>query len=195
MLFCLMCFNWLCCFSLVTAPLFFYFFFFFIDTATTEIYTVLTHSFPTRRSADLAPASYDYAGYTLCKPGVWSQGPVFLQQLALLKGFDIAAMDPNGPDFVHTQVECAKLALADREAWYGDPAVNDVPLATLLSDAYNDARRALVGDAASYELRPGSPDGRTPRLAEFAVLDGRDRSEEHTSELQSLMRISYAVFS
>lgn len=119
-----------------------------------------------------APATYDYAGYTLCKPGVWSQGPVFLQQLALLKGFDIAGMDPNGPDFVHTQVECAKLALADREAWYGDPAVNDVPLETLLSDAYNDARRALVGDAASLELVPGSPDGRAPRLADFNTVDG-----------------------
>ena len=102
------------------------------------------------------PATYDYAGYTVCKPGVWSQGPVFLQQLALLKGFDIASMDPLGPDFMHTQVECAKLALADREAWYGDPAVNDVPLATLLSDAYNDARRAMVGDAASLEFQPGA---------------------------------------
>ncbi len=117
------------------------------------------------------PATYDYAGYTLCKPGVWSQGPVFLQQLALLNGFDIAGMDPLGPDFVHTQVECAKLALADREAWYGDPAVNDVPLETLLSPAYNDARRAMVGETASTEFLPGSPDGRTPKLAEFTILD------------------------
>lgn len=116
------------------------------------------------------PATYDYAGYTLCKPGFWSQGPVLLQQLALLKGFDLAAMDPLGPDFVHTQVECAKLALADREAWYGEPLVNDVPAQALLSDAYNDERRRLVGDTASMELRPGSPDGRTPKLAAFRTL-------------------------
>jgi gamma-glutamyltranspeptidase/glutathione hydrolase len=102
---------------------------------------------------------------------VWSQGPVFLQQLALLKGFDIAGMDPLGPDFAHTQIECAKLALADREAWYGDPAVNDVPIETLLSDSYNDARRAMVGETASTEFLPGSPDGRNPALAEFAILD------------------------
>jgi gamma-glutamyltranspeptidase/glutathione hydrolase len=118
-----------------------------------------------------APATYDYNGYTVCKPGVWSQGPVFLQQLALLKGFDIAGMDPLGPEFAHTQVECAKLALADREAWYGDPVVNDVPLETLLSDDYNAARRALVGETASTEFIPGSPDGRNPSLAEFAILD------------------------
>ena len=118
-----------------------------------------------------APASYDYDGYTVCKPGVWSQGPVFLQQLALLKGFDIAGMDPLGPDFAHTQIECAKLALADREAWYGDPAVNDVPIETLLSEDYNNARRALVGETASTEFLPGSPDGRNPALAEFSILD------------------------
>lgn len=118
-----------------------------------------------------APASYDYAGYTVCKPGVWSQGPVFLQQLALLKGFDIASMDPLGPDFMHTQVECAKLALADREAWYGDPTVNDVPIETLLSDAYSDARRAMVSDTASLEFQPGAPDGREPTLAEFTIFD------------------------
>ena len=118
-----------------------------------------------------APATYDYDGYTVCKPGVWSQGPVFLQQLALLKGFDIAGMDPLGPDFAHTQIECAKLALADREAWYGDPVVNDVPLETLLSDAYNDERRKMVVETASTEFLPGAPNGREPKLAEFAILD------------------------
>ena len=67
------------------------------------------------------PAQFDYHGHTVLKCGPWSQGPAFLQQLALLAGFDIGAMDPVGPDFVHTVVECAKLAFADREAFYGDP--------------------------------------------------------------------------
>ena len=67
------------------------------------------------------PVAYDYHGHTVLKCGPWSQGPVFLQQLALLRGFDIGAMDPFGADFVHTVVECAKLAYADREAYYGDP--------------------------------------------------------------------------
>jgi gamma-glutamyltranspeptidase len=63
------------------------------------------------------PARYDYRGHTVLKCGPWSQGPVFLQQLALLDGFDLDAMDPVGADFVHTVVECAKLAYADREAF------------------------------------------------------------------------------
>jgi gamma-glutamyltranspeptidase / glutathione hydrolase len=109
-----------------------------------------------------APLTYDYDDYTVLKCGVWSQGPVFLQQLALLRGFNIAAMDPVGADFVHTIVECAKLAYADREAYYGDPDFTDVPIASLLSLAYNDERRKLVGSTASLELRPGTVPGFTP---------------------------------
>ena len=106
-----------------------------------------------------APLAYDYGRYTVCKAGVWSQGPVLLQQLALLKGFDLDGLDPAGPEFIHAQVECAKLAFADRESFYGDPEFTKVPIETLLSDKYNDARRKLVTDKASLELRPGSIDG------------------------------------
>src|SRR5271169_359067 len=110
------------------------------------------------------PLTSDYHGYTVSKGGAWSQGPVLLQQLALLRGFDLDDLDPLGADFVHLVVECAKLAFADREAWYGDPDFVDVPMPTLLGDAYNDARRKLVAEHASMELRPGSPDGRMPRV-------------------------------
>jgi len=101
------------------------------------------------------PCSYDYHGYTLCKTGPWGQGPVALQQLALLKGFGLDGLSAEDPDFVHTVVECAKLAFADREAFYGDPEFVRVPMETLLSDGYNDERRKLVGERASRELRPG----------------------------------------
>lgn len=116
-----------------------------------------------------APATLDVGRYRVAKTGAWGQGPVLLQQLALLAGFDLAATAPDDPQLVHTVLECAKLAFADREAWYGD--VPDVPLATLLSPAYNDERRALVGEQASGELRPGRPDGREPRLADFGTGD------------------------
>lgn len=105
------------------------------------------------------PLTYDYGRYTVCKAGVWSQGPVMLQQLALLKGFDLDSLDPSGPDFIHLQVECAKLAYADRESFYGDPDFADVPIETLLSDRYNEERRKLIGKKASLELRPGSVEG------------------------------------
>ena len=105
-----------------------------------------------------APLTYDYGRYTVCKPP-WSQGPVTLQQLALLKGFNLDGLDVVGPDFIHLVVECSKLAYADREKFYGDPDFVEVPFQTLLSDAYNAERRELVTDKASLELRPGSVEG------------------------------------
>ena len=105
------------------------------------------------------PLTYDYGRYRVAKAGPWSQAPVFLQQLALLKGFDLAGMDPLGAGFAHTVVECAKLAFADREAFYGDPDHVDVPMERLLSDSYNDARRKLVGAEASLDIRPGAVEG------------------------------------
>jgi gamma-glutamyltranspeptidase / glutathione hydrolase len=105
-----------------------------------------------------APLTYDYGRYTVCK-APWSQGPVTLQQLALLKGFNLDGMDVVGPDFIHLLVECSKLAYADREKFYGDPNFVEVPFVTLLSDAYNAERRKLVTEQASLELRPGSVEG------------------------------------
>jgi gamma-glutamyltranspeptidase / glutathione hydrolase len=105
------------------------------------------------------PLSFDYGRYTVCKTGPWGQGPAMLQQLALLKGFDLDGLDPAGVDLIHLQIECAKLALADREAFYGDPDFAAVPTATLLSDAYNAERRKLVEHTASLDLRPGSIEG------------------------------------
>ncbi|MFY9930642.1 MAG: gamma-glutamyltransferase, partial [Streptosporangiaceae bacterium] len=119
------------------------------------------------------PLTYDFAGLTVCKTRPWGQGPVFGQQLALLGGFDLADSRPGSVDFIHTVTECGKLAFADREAWYGDPDFTDVPVKTLLSAEYADARRALVGPEASGELRPGSPDGRVPRLPDFITASFR----------------------
>jgi gamma-glutamyltranspeptidase/glutathione hydrolase len=105
------------------------------------------------------PVHLDYGSYRIFKPHAWTQGPVLLQMLALLKGFDLDRLAPTDPDFVHTWVECAKLAYADREAFYGDPKFVGVPMETLLSEAYNAERRKLVGDTASLEQRPGRIEG------------------------------------
>jgi gamma-glutamyltranspeptidase/glutathione hydrolase len=106
-----------------------------------------------------APLTYDYGRYTVCKAGAWSQGPVMLQQLALLKGFNLDGLDPAGPDFIHLQTECAKFAYADRETFYGDPNFTEVPMNVLLSDSYNDQRRKLISQTASLEFLPGSIEG------------------------------------
>ncbi|MCK2245172.1 MULTISPECIES: gamma-glutamyltransferase family protein [unclassified Crossiella] len=114
------------------------------------------------------PISVDLADdWTLHKIGRWSQGPVLAQQLRLLDGADLSYVDGVASvDTVHQAVEAAKLAFADREAWYGDSA--DVPLDRLLSAEYANQRRALIGETASLELRPGL-DGRLPAF----VAQGR----------------------
>jgi len=82
-------------------------------------------------------------------------------------------MDPFGADVIHTVVEAAKLAYADREAYYGDPNFSRVPMAELLSDGYNAERRRLIGTAASMELRPGTIPGFTPVVDHDAAARGR----------------------
>ncbi|MHB1526698.1 MAG: gamma-glutamyltransferase family protein [Candidatus Dormibacteria bacterium] len=111
-----------------------------------------------------APATLDYHGALVHKTGPWGQGPVFLQQLQLLAGYDLGALEPTSAEFVHLVVECGKLAFADREAYYGDPRHVDVPLPDLLSPGYAAERRRLVTEQASQEIRPGRPGGREPRL-------------------------------
>jgi gamma-glutamyltranspeptidase/glutathione hydrolase len=120
------------------------------------------------RASVEAPVTADFGGLTVCKTGPWGQGPVFLQQLGMLDGLGIEALEPGSAELIHTVVEVAKLAFADREAWYGDPRHSDVPLAALLSADYAEARRKLVADVASAELRPGAPAGVAPRLPDYA---------------------------
>ncbi len=116
------------------------------------------------------PVSYDYGRYRVHKTGPWGQGPVLLQQLALLKGFDLDTLAYDGADFVHVVTECSKLAFADREAFYGDPAYSEAPVTTLLGDAYNNERRRLISKQASMELRPGLPSISAPRLETMLAL-------------------------
>jgi gamma-glutamyltranspeptidase / glutathione hydrolase len=122
------------------------------------------------RASKEVPTQGQYRGTTVLKCGPWSQGPTMLQTLALLEGFDIAGMDPVGEAFVHTVTEAMKLAYADREAYYGDPDFVDVPLAELLSPAYNAARRSLIGAAADNRFRPGAVAGQTPQVDYAAAI-------------------------
>jgi gamma-glutamyltranspeptidase/glutathione hydrolase len=101
------------------------------------------------------PASISYHGWEVFKTGPWGQGPLFLQTLKILEGFDLNGMDPKGAPFIHLVAEALKLAFADREAYYGDPDFVSVPMETLLSEAYAAERRALISEAASVTLRPG----------------------------------------
>jgi gamma-glutamyltranspeptidase/glutathione hydrolase len=115
------------------------------------------------------PISYSYRGFEVHKCPTWTQGAVFLQQLALLSHFDLRKMAHNSSEYLHVLIECAKLAFADREAYYGDPLFDDVPLEWLLSRDYSLERAALIGSKASMELTPGRSGRRTPAIAPFDV--------------------------
>jgi len=119
-------------------------------------------------------ASRDYHGVRVHKTGPWGQGPVMLQTLALLEGFDLAAMDPVGDQFIHTIVEAMKLAFADREAFYGDPDHVDVPLGQLLSAENTAARRRLIGEQASLGFVASDLPGARERIAEVLAMAGAD---------------------
>jgi gamma-glutamyltranspeptidase / glutathione hydrolase len=133
------------------------------------------------RRADLAahktlieePVAVDYRGYTVYKCGPWTQGPYLCQALRLLEGFDLKGMGHLSADYIHVVTEAIKLAMADRDAYYGDPAFVDVPLAELLSDAYTSIRRPLIDlDHASQEARPGDPYAMQPLVASGVFRPG-----------------------
>jgi gamma-glutamyltranspeptidase / glutathione hydrolase len=114
------------------------------------------------RAAVEEPVTFNYRGLDVHKCSSWTQGPVFLQQLALLEGYDLKKLGHNSADYLHILMECAKLAFADREAYYGDPLFDRVPFGVLLSKEYAAKRRALVGERASMEMRPGDAGGGLP---------------------------------
>jgi gamma-glutamyltranspeptidase/glutathione hydrolase len=130
------------------------------------------------------PITVKYRGHDVYKCGPWTQGPVLLQQLNLLEGFDLQRMGHNTVDYIHTLIECAKLAFADREEYYADPDYVKVPIDRLLSKEYAKGRRKLVDlDCASMELRPserrpirlGEHEGERQREVDTVHLEAADR--------------------
>ncbi len=101
------------------------------------------------------PVVAHYKGYEVYKPGFWSQGPDMIETLNMLSGFDLAAMQWNSANYIHTLAEALKLAYADRDTYYGDPKFTKVPAERLLSMQYAAERRKLIGPTASLEFRPG----------------------------------------
>jgi gamma-glutamyltranspeptidase/glutathione hydrolase len=134
------------------------------------------------------PASAPYRGYTIYKAGFWNQGPVLLQTLRILEGFDLAAMGAGSADALHTTVEAIKLAYADRDRYYGDPDFTPVPGDALLSAPYATLRRALIDPKrASVDQRPGDPANRAALLnlpLNVPPKGGSYRSEGNETELQ-----------
>jgi gamma-glutamyltranspeptidase/glutathione hydrolase len=138
------------------------------------------------------PTMLNYGGHEVLKCGPWTQGPVFLQQLALLRGFDLRAMGHNSAEYLHTLMEVAKLAFADREAYYGDPNFDAVPLDVLLSEDYNANRRALIAQDASDAMRPGDVGRGVPEYAARFDVAADNRAGMEMGDLGVVQR-PYAI--
>ena len=115
-----------------------------------------------------------YRGYTVFKPGFYTQGPVMLEALNILEGFELKQMGHNSPEYLHTVVEAVKLAFADRDRYYGDPKFSKIPEEILLSKSYAAERRKLIDpNHASMESHPGDLGTSAPMTA------GNGRSSDH----------------
>ena len=114
------------------------------------------------------PEVTTYREYEVYKSGFWTQGPILLQALNLLEGYDLSAMGWNSAEYIHTLTEALKLAYADRDTYYADPKFSDVP-ADLLTKEYAERRRALIDPVrASVEFRPGEFGRKPPHPSRYA---------------------------
>lgn len=130
-----------------------------------------------------SPVKADYRGYEVYKAGFWTQGPALVETLNLLDGYDLKAMGHNSPDYIHTVTESLKLALADRDRYYGDPDFAKIPSAELLSKDYATLRRSLIEkEHASLAQQPGDPQNMK------AILAGVSQTKSRASTVPSLER-------
>jgi len=112
------------------------------------------------------PVKGEYRGYEVYKTGFWAQGPMMIEVLNLLEGYDLKKMGQNSSEYIHTVTEALKLGFADRDRFYGDPNFVKIPTQQLLSKDYAALRRSLIdGEKASLSQRPGDPSNMKPLLA------------------------------
>ena len=118
-----------------------------------------------------APTRTNYRGYEIYKTGFWAQGPMMIEVLNVLEGFDLKKMGQNSPEYIHTVTEALKLGFADRDQFYGDPNFVKVPAEQLLSKNYASMRRNLIDEQrASLDQRPGDPANMKALLASASPI-------------------------
>ena len=120
------------------------------------------------------PVEANYRGYQVYKAGFWTQGPALVETLNMLEGFELKKMGHNTPEYIHTLAEALKLAMADRDRYYGDPDFVKIPMTELLSKEYATLRRPLIDEMrASLAQQPGDPTNMKAVLASAVQTIGR----------------------
>jgi gamma-glutamyltranspeptidase / glutathione hydrolase len=105
------------------------------------------------------PLKTNYKGIDVYKLSQWTQGPTMLQALNILENFDLKGMGYNSTKYIHTLYQTMNLAFADRDFYYGDPAVApEEPIKGLLSKEYAKERaKSINGSKNDAKASPGDP--------------------------------------
>ncbi len=112
----------------------------------------------------------NWRGHAVTTCGPWCQGPALLEALLLMERAGFHGMAHNSPDYLHLLTESIKVAMADREYHFADPAFCDVPIEALLGEAHIAARVAAFHIDRAH---PGMPEpllGRGTDLPPPSVL-------------------------
>lgn len=105
------------------------------------------------------PMQTNYKGVDVYKLSQWTQGPMMLQALNILEGFDLKSMGFNSAAYIHTVNQAMQLAFADRDFYYGDPYMPpEEPMKGLLSKDYAKQRARLIDPTRNLvDASPGDP--------------------------------------
>lgn len=108
------------------------------------------------------PVSANYRGFDVWELPPNGQGIAALQILNVLERYDIASMERDSAEFIHTFVEAKKLAFEDRAKFYADPTFNEIPVDWLISKEYAKKRQQLINpERAAKRVDAGKYDGDT----------------------------------
>ena len=146
------------------------------------------------RTRDRAPIRAAYRGHEVIGPPPPAASGVHIgQMLAVLEGFDLAAMGFGTVPYAHLLAEVLKLAFADRDAGTADPDFVAVPVARLLSREYAAERRALIDPARARSWSAGVQPGEGANTTHVTVADAQGGVVAATHTINSLFGARFLV--
>jgi len=95
-----------------------------------------------------------FQDYEICSCGPWCQGPVVPQVLQTLSNDDLHALGHNSSAYIHLLAEAMNLSFSDRDRYYGDPDLVDVPMDALMDPRYLERRRAQINPDRAFGQMP-----------------------------------------
>ena len=125
-----------------------------------------------RNEVYLAP-SYKFKGWEIFTGSIYSQGPVMLQSLSILDGFDIKSLGHNSTQYIHLVTEAMKIAFSEREKYYGDSREPPCDLDELLEVSHVKKLQSMIKNHSSLEdlSTLSTPKKRKRDTTYFSIID------------------------